>query len=227
MTTKYSKDILQDAVNNSTSYSGVLRFLNLQITGGNHKHIKSLIDGYDLNVDHFCRTNTGCINKNKKSSSAILVYKSDQIRRTDVKQLRRALIESGIEYKCCKCGNIGIWMDHKIILEVDHIDGDWKNNTIENLRFLCPNCHSQTPNYYNITQKIYNKCACEVDIYKDSSKCPQCAKKENGYRKRKVNRPSIEQVQKDIDELGYCGTGRKYGVSDNAIRKWLAAPPVD
>lgn len=57
--------------------------------------------------------------------------------------LRRALIELGIEYKCAICG-ISDWNDTKLNLEIDHIDGESTDNSIINLRFLCPNCHSQT-----------------------------------------------------------------------------------
>lgn len=43
----------------------------------------------------------------------------------------------------------------------------------------------------------------------------------NGLNQRRVERPSIEQLLEEVKRLGYAGTGRKYGVSDNAIRKWL------
>jgi very-short-patch-repair endonuclease len=46
-------------------------------------------------------------------------------------------------------------------------------------------------------------------------------KKENCLSQRKVERPPFEQLEKEIKELGYSGVGRKYGVSDNAIRKWI------
>lgn len=45
--------------------------------------------------------------------------------------------------------------------------------------------------------------------------------KENSLSQRRVERPSFEQLQVEIKELGYAGTGRKYGVSDNAIRRWI------
>lgn len=48
--------------------------------------------------------------------------------------------------KCSIC-TISKWMDKPITLEVDHIDGDHNNNIEDNLRLICPNCHSQTPTY--------------------------------------------------------------------------------
>jgi hypothetical protein len=56
--------------------------------------------------------------------------------------MRKYLIEHST-YKCSICG-ISEWNGKEITLQVDHIDGDNQNNTFENLRFVCPNCHTQT-----------------------------------------------------------------------------------
>lgn len=50
-------------------------------------------------------------------------------------------------YKCVTCGNDGMWNNAVLTLHLDHIDGDNKNNNLDNLRFLCPNCHTQTATY--------------------------------------------------------------------------------
>jgi DNA-directed RNA polymerase subunit RPC12/RpoP len=65
-------------------------------------------------------------------------------------QLKKRLVyENILEYKCVKCGNEGEWMGETISLELDHINGDNNDNRIENLRIMCPNCHSQTPTFRN------------------------------------------------------------------------------
>ena len=64
-------------------------------------------------------------------------------------------------YQCSSCGIGEEWNGSKLILELDHIDGKAYNNTIENLRILCPNCHSQTDNY-----KAKNKSSDRIDRYK-------------------------------------------------------------
>ena len=63
-------------------------------------------------------------------------------------QLKKRLIFEGLlEDKCKDCGNEGIWNNKPITLELDHINGDDNDNRLENLRILCPNCHSQTPTF--------------------------------------------------------------------------------
>ena len=63
--------------------------------------------------------------------------------------LRSNLIYSGRELKCEECIIGEEYNGHPIVLEIHHKDGDHSNNKLDNLQFLCPNCHSQTSNYRN------------------------------------------------------------------------------
>jgi hypothetical protein len=69
----------------------------------------------------------------------------------------------------------------------------------------------------NIEIKKYYCSDCNEEITCGAERCVSCSK----FNQRKAERPSKEILLEDIANLGYCGTGRKYGVSDNAIRKWL------
>jgi hypothetical protein len=60
---------------------------------------------------------------------------------------RRLIDQKLIEYKCCECGNEGIWMGKPLSLQLDHANGIANDNRLENLRFICANCHSQTDTY--------------------------------------------------------------------------------
>lgn len=64
----------------------------------------------------------------------------------DIRTVRQYLKERGI-YECVKCGNKGEWLGKPLALHLDHIDGNCKNHVLENLRWLCPNCHHQTDNW--------------------------------------------------------------------------------
>lgn len=77
--------------------------------------------------------------------------------------------------------------------------------------------------YKPILIKNENKCIdCDKEINKRSIRCRNCDGIKKGLKYRKIkNRPSFEQLNNDVKELGYSGTGRKYGVSDNCIRKWI------
>lgn len=66
-----------------------------------------------------------------------------------------------------------------------------------------------------------NKCIdCKIEISKNSKRCRKCSSVYNGKKRRKVKRPSIKKLKEEIMKYGYRGVGKKYGVSDNAIRKW-------
>jgi len=73
---------------------------------------------------------------------------------------------------------------------------------------------------YNYSTDLKNEkhyCVCGNEKSKKSKICKSCS----DVKQRKIKRPDKETLLKDIEELGYTGTGRKYGVSDNAIRKWI------
>jgi len=128
------------------------------------------------------------------------------------------------EKKCEICGQDEEWMGKKLIFVLDHINGINDDNRLENLRIVCPNCNVTLDthgakniknNYGFYNGNYYCKCGNKKD--RQSKRCKKCA----DLKQRKVERPDKETLLKDIEELGYKGTGRKYGVSDNAIRKWL------
>ena len=139
---KYTKERLEAAVSKTTSVQGVARIiLGKPVSGNQHQHIKKMIQKYGINHSHFLghAHNKGMISNQRKLPNQIFIIGQRQ----KSAQLRRALLESSIEYKCLICG-IDKWKDGKLNLEIDHIDGNSTNNKIENLRFMCPNCHSQT-----------------------------------------------------------------------------------
>ena len=142
---KYTKEKLEAAVLSATSIQDVARIILGKVVSGNqHQHIKRMIKKFDIDTGHFLgrRHNLGKISNKRKLAREIFIVGQRQ----KSFLLRRSLIELSIEYKCSICG-LNKWQDKKINLEVDHIDGNSTDNRIENLRFLCPNCHSQTSTF--------------------------------------------------------------------------------
>ena len=144
-TTKYTEELLRDAVSKSTSCAGVLRHLGLRQAGGTQAYISSRIKMFDIDTSHFTNRawNKGMKFPFKKTASDILIVLPEGGHRPKRAELLRALLEVGLTYQCSGCYNDGTWGDKPLTLEIDHVDGDWLNNLRSNLRFLCPNCHSQ------------------------------------------------------------------------------------
>ena len=67
--------------------------------------------------------------------------------------LRDILLKIGRTYQCELCGQLPYHNDQILVLQIDHIDGDSRNQERTNLRFLCPNCHSQTSTFGSKNQK--------------------------------------------------------------------------
>lgn len=243
---KYNKERLIVAVNNSQSFAGVLRQLNLRHNGGTQTHIKKKIIKYGIDFSHFTGQghNKGKPALSRKTWQEILRNRPDKDRREDCYRLRRALMESGREYKCEECGIGDEYNGKKITLDIDHIDGNWTNHVKENLRFLCPNCHSQTSNfgsknkkteYYTSKNKLPRKsranpnrqprqkirrkhfCSdCKIEIKSNAPRCIGC----NLKKRRVTTRPNKEELNQIIHLLPFTEVAKIYNVSDNAIRKW-------
>lgn len=132
---RISEDVFKEIINNAKTFSDCCREMNLSIYGRYWRDIiKRRCDELQISYDH--------IEGHKKPKTY-----------SDVNSLGKKMIASGVPYKCAFCGNTGTWNDKPLILHVDHIDGDHSNNNMGNLRFLCPNCHTQTDTFGSRNKK--------------------------------------------------------------------------
>ena len=139
-----SDEEFKKIVQQSNTYSDCLRALGLGTKGGSSTDVlKRRIKELNCSIDHFNQ-------KNKQSYQArytldeILIENSSYANISSLK--KRLISENRLEYKCAICG-LTEWLDKPISLQLDHINGINNDHRITNLRFLCPNCHSQTDNY--------------------------------------------------------------------------------
>jgi len=153
---KYTKEILTKNVEEVNTLSDLVRKLTNsdKVHGSMVAYIKNKLLEYNIDFSHF---NGKGWSKNKQNPTGIALtveqFKKDYLTKDSIKKTCSTNIKNWIikfkliEYKCENCTNDGEWLNKKLCLQLDHINGDNSDNRLENLRFLCPNCHSQTETY--------------------------------------------------------------------------------
>jgi len=215
---RYSKEILEKIVNSSNNYSEVTKKLGLQPFYGNRQTVKKYINLFEISTNHFRLTSSNGKGKKKIELVDILIENSLYLNTTILKE---RLYKEGLKERCCEiCSQDENWMGNKISLILDHINGINNDNRIENLRIVCPNCNASLPTHggKNVKHKDkeISKCECGNPTFGKNDTCVKCSQ----IKQRKVERPNYFQLIDEINSLGYRGCGKKYGVSDNTIRKW-------
>lgn len=145
--TPWTRDFLAPIVASTFSVAGTLRALGLRVAGANYAAVNRAIAQYSLETSHWTRQGhwRGRSNPHVRRIPLKMVlvtnstYNSNRLR-------QRLLREGALQHRCATCHRRG-WQGRPIPLELDHIDGDRTNNTLANLRLLCPNCHALTPTY--------------------------------------------------------------------------------
>jgi hypothetical protein len=196
----YRKETIENAVKASTTLTETLKHLNLN--KGSFDHLKKYIKKYKIDISHFDPNKSRRDNISKRFKETplneILISGSTYSR----VHLKTRLYGLALKKRICEiCGQTEMWHGKKMALILDHKNGINNDNRIENLRILCPNCNATL----------------DTHCGKNIKKVP---KQDKRLLKRKVIRPPYDQLKNEIKQLGYLGTGKKYGVSDNAIRKW-------
>ncbi len=148
---RWTREVLAPVVAISTSVNDVVRRLGLDCVGGHQANIARRIKAHAIDTSHFTSVGRAEHRRHggrRRTAEELLVKEaSAHARRIPGQRLKRAMQQLGYEEHCALCGIEAMWLGCPLPLEVDHIDGDWRNNQIENLRLLCPNCHSTTDSY--------------------------------------------------------------------------------
>ena len=211
-----SDEELIEILNNSKSIRDVLTRIGYEKTNGSgsYRTLKNECSKRKIEIPKY--EIIGNITSLKKVPNELIFCKNSTYSRNHLKN--KIIKYNMIEYKCVECGLTEKWNNKPISLQLEHKNGINNDNRIENLEFLCPNCHSQTSTYAGKALKKHFYCECGKEKLKNSKKCIKCS---NQNKKRKVERPDYKKLLMEIEEYGYTKTSKKYGVSDNAIRKWL------
>jgi hypothetical protein len=219
---KISSEILQNIVNESKTYTEVLNYFGFD--SSNLPTLKNRLLKDHIKYEHLKTNNINqIVNVKTKIDIDTILVENSKVSRCHLK--KRLISEGYLKYICSVCG-IDEWRGCKLSLQLDHINGINDDNRLENLRLLCPNCHSCTDTFSgrNIEKrkKRLNCQICGKKVVTKSLRCRSCANKIEKPKLRKVERPSAEQLQRDINaRMPLTRMGTKYGVSDNAVRKWL------
>jgi hypothetical protein len=230
---RYTEDEAREAIAASRSWTEALRRLGYCHTGANPRTLKRRAAEWNISTLHFdpyAASREG-LRRPPKPLEEILVEGSTYSR----SNLKQRLYDSRLKERRCElCGQGELWRGKRIGLILDHANGVRDDNRIQNLRVLCPNCAAALDTHCGKKNRIRREpCECRrcgtsfLPKYLGQRYCSRyCGTRwdRTGVGRpgaRRVERPPHDQLLREVEEHGYLGVGRRYGVSDNAVRKWL------
>lgn len=229
----FSEADARAAVAQAMCWADALRFLGYSVRAANYRTLQRWVARWEIATDHFDP------NARRREATArraapmeeVLVENSSYHRG----HLKRRLFESGLkERRCEMCGQGEQWHGRRMSLVIDHVNGVSNDNRLENLRIVCPNCAATLDTHCGRNLPRERICpGCNQRFEPGHIRHRYCSLrcwgavggcKRRGVPKpetRKVRRPPVEQLRADLESASFVAVGRKYGVSDNAIRKWM------
>ncbi|MBA3808987.1 MAG: hypothetical protein H0X28_11450 [Solirubrobacterales bacterium] len=202
--------------------------------GGNHRTLRRYVEQvWEISTSHFDpdRARNEALQRRPIALSSILVEASSYSRA----HLKARLFKEGLKERCCElCSQGELWRGQRMALILDHINGVADDHRLENLRIVCPNCAATLDTHcgrQNRLERVARECPHCGEAFWPAYAAQRFCSRHCALRRtrtpaprpelRRVRRPPYAHLVREVRALGYAGTGRRYGVSDNAIRKWL------
>jgi 5-methylcytosine-specific restriction endonuclease McrA len=230
----YSEAQARTAVAGSKSYAEALRSMGMCASGGGTATLKKWVRRWGISTSHFDPyANARGPRIGRRRPLEEVIVENSSFNRGHLKQ---RLYEEGLKKPRCElCGQGEFWLGVRISLILDHMNGRGRDHRLENLRIVCPNCAATLDthcgrNIRMIDDRVCAECGREFrPRHLDQRYCSlYCGiHHERPHLRvprpetRKVPRPTYEQLKDDLAHMSWVAVGRKYGVSDNAVRKWM------
>jgi hypothetical protein len=233
----FSEIDAREAIAAADCWAGALRALGYNVQAANYRTLQRYAIRWGISTVHFdpsaARSRAG--RRRGIPLTDVLTPDSTYPRG----RLKERLLQAGLkERRCEMCGQGEIWNGRRMSLVLDHIDGVSNDNRLENLRVVCANCAATLDTHCGRNLPRERVCpSCQRLFEPRHIRHRYCSRRCWGrlhssygpasYRgkprpeSRKVQRPSYEQLMADVRTMSFLAIGRKYGVSDNAVRKWI------
>lgn len=223
-----SVEEFQSIVDECNSFVEVVERLGYSRNSGSmQKKVKNRIEKDNINTSHFYQKKKPMAKYNLKD---VLVDNSNYNNISCLKY--RIKKEKLIEYKCSICGNKGEWNGLPLTLQLDHINGKNNDHRLENLRFLCPNCHSQTKNFSGKNSGTYIqkelkliqcvKCNKEIKNQNKTGLCRKCYEE-----KMSSHKPSREELVDLLKKNSLSQTSKIFNISRTTLKDWVDKYDID
>lgn len=220
--TELGKKHLEDVVNQSKSLSEICYSFKYTRSKAAYEVLKRSLEYFGIEYSNIYKTDLKKTNYKNNFKVKPIEYYLIENSKTDNHFLKNRLIkENLLKNECDICKIEPYWNGKSLSLQLDHINGTNNDNRLENLRLLCPNCHSQTDTFSSKNRKVEKKqkfCVdCEKKIRLDSTRCSSCSKRMKRQNVQEDYKIDPVELQELLWKMPMVKIAKIYGCSDKTI----------